>query len=718
MIATAERSPSAQRTECTLTLHAEASCRVLSIELGLAKPLDSIDAIVDEITGRVTENSPVASGTPSIALPAQLPPLLLTRQGAARMYRLAPALFPSLLNCLLKASVRASPGGDAARKNLTHLISALAPQLVGGCDVVSAKGRSGAVRQALVAGLGPVLDVYDQPPRLVNVAATLLHAGVVAEGHVLPSLRRRLVEICRANVESWNMDTATICCYFAVEYVERALTAEYIAADSPRLRSPGNFLSTSGWSSFGSTGFTPRQSLERNSSQPGSREGSPRFSVGSSLRIDPADFSAFPSGSPLPFPERLPPNNSSANITIISTMILCAGVLQQQAVLSLGHWLLQAIQNMFPDRANAVAITPLAAVALTQLLARNGRSFRVSTAAPNVKYCDAVIITVSRLVREMVRVGHFGRIVTTSDDVDDEGTTRPDSVHCAGSGTSLQWVPRYLGLVMQAVQVMQGTSPSRDAQTALGKLYGCALRFYVGYRTSLAEPPKQYNTPFSPGYRVVRPSGSGSASSSSSSPSPTRRESTAAEIGSPTSPTNVGTAAGTTRPSIADTMDISDVVLRLVLRTLDIVFHDYAAGYPDVLRSAVVQSAVPHSTLLQSVIKECALRSGDPDKPIHLDLLETFAAVASSDIDAAILAMPPGAPPRLAGCIPCGCDVLPFAGLPLNVTSDGGLSAVQKRSALHLALGALREGWWATQAKSCLRPTLDTLDYDEFARLV
>jgi hypothetical protein len=330
----------------------------------------------------------------------------------------------------------------------------------------------------------------------MSVCAALVFSRIADSRSFLGLIKKRLPEASRS-AEWWTADVAAMHCLLVVENFQSSIRKED-SSDPPPV--------VAHWGEGRFTQSTHRSSVDLSSSQ--TREGSPT-----------ALSELFVMG----FPDKAPQSVTVPVAVMMSCLLLCAGPLGPQPALTMGQWALQSLTT-YP-----LTIT---AAALMQLLLKYPRVLRVGTAAQGVRFCEGVVAACCRILTTLFeRRLQFGTSASESMRGDD------DVLY------SLEVMPCFCLLCLQAVITGRGIPLCKSAQQSLGRLFVFMSRLYVSIRSEEEEHGKV---------------------------------------------TQRGTAN-------------IDRCFRCVCRAIDIVLHDYEAGSPDGLRSVLFATVTPHSTIMQKL---------------------------------------------------------------------------------------------------------------------
>lgn len=508
---------------------------VLAVELGLV-PSQPVQTVAD-VVNAVIATFHTTTTTSSLDSQLILPPSMHSPVDVRRWYVLNPTFVSSLLTALL----RECSGGSrnhlvpATCRSIVHILQSIAP--------IVNMPREGRLFDSFLATASVSLDYIVGAHTALSVAAAILYALSYTENpptSVLKVIGRRLEEASK-DPNSWSTEAAALACILTIEYLRPMAALEVdqgeVAAQSPwdaLTRGPVDILSG-------------RSVLSGRGGSAARRDMSPESTHGSSLVLS--------------FPEKLPTNYSLPTSVMMSCVALSTeAVLTSQQAINLGNWFLTSLDSL------PLTVT---ATALTQLLMRHGRTFKVISATIKqeqpMKFCEATIVVCSRAVTTLYeqRVQHgvhasyaFG---------DHEAVDDWDAILHA-----VDVIPSFTILILQAVRSSQGLLLCAKAQAAIGKLFVFLSRLFVSHRTYTEEATDRNSRRFS-AHRVV------------------------------------------------------EQCLRAVARAVDTLLHDYEAGCPELLRADLVASSAPNSSLLNRVE---SVSGGN-----MTDLLETiFAASAELPI--------------------------------------------------------------------------------------
>lgn len=636
---------------------ATVACRpeFLALELGVVTTCRSLQDVVQGVVGQLNK---ACENTASNAPPRQqcLPQMLRSRKDTARLFHRNASFFVLLLEALLKESVRSSALGEVARSEFCFIIEAITPYLPPDDQLVL------DMFSPLVSSAQVALDYVDGSHRALGLAASLVLSGVAQPTSLMPCIRRRIQEIRKGGHEVWTADTATMVCLSVLDALASTVSAEEAAlSDETGCADMG--LKDNQWTCLRKKDATPRMSSSRGPSPRQSAPSYERQESGSAGGSGTFVFVGKDSGGlAIPFPEKLPTTFTVSSSVIVSCAILTCNTITLQPALSLGQWCLQALSTL------PLTIT---ACALSQLLARFPKAFRVSVSAheKGVRFCDAVVSHCCRIVTTLFerRVLHgvhgpLERGGESKDIID-------DAIH------SVDVMPCFIMLCVEAIRISRGLLLGAEAQASLGRLFCHVCRLYVSHHSySEEEQAKARSLLGSTGEQEYTPK----------------------------------------KRHIP--CDVVEQVLRATLRAVDIVLHDYEAGTPEILRQALVHAAPPHATLLNKVL-ECGALSR------HLDLMETIIAVTDSELDARISATvinmkatspEPTVAFSLAGWLPASADA-PVLSLPQINGEGGGLLARQKKWVVRRMADYFRREWFIAKVGIQISQLPDT---DEGAREV
>jgi hypothetical protein len=607
-----------------------------------------------------------------------LPPSLQSKRGVCRIYLLSPGFMVELLEALLKECGRPHYFGEACRRNFCFLVEAITPLLYPSSSSSSAASGSlasysgeASLFSGLVTTAQFTLD-YVGGAQGLAIATSLLFSGIATVPSLLPMLRRRLQEVVKVE-ESWTAEAAAMLCLTYLDGLGAAAGGSVKPGDAAPSSSPDYADATDNpWTSVRHRDPTPRLSARIGSS--------PRLlgDVSLSREASPQQSGEFvmlqrdPSFINIPFPDKLPTAITVPAAVVVSVAILSSITLTVQPALKLGQWCLQALHTM------PLTIT---ACALSHLLLKFPKGFRVSTTAVTsgsssssssqpLRFCEAVIIHCCRIVTTLferrLQHGVHGAYRNAEECV----------LEVDEAIQSVDVMPCFLLLCIQAIQCNLGLPLCDDAQRHLGRLFVHASRLYVSHHSYIdelaaGEPDHQRSR------RGVR-------------------EECPAEHDAPAM--SQSRMRGCEREH-QKTVDVVSQVFRATLRAVDLVLHDYSAGNPETLRQTLSQSGPPHGVLVNRAQDYGAVVA-------HQDLMETLTAAIDPALDQKIkmhIAATVNTTAKIAqhqaavkfslvGWLPASGDLPVLGGFPF--AADGGLCAKQKVWVVRRMLDYFRREWF------------------------
>lgn len=556
-----------------------------------------------------------------------LPPVLQSHRGITRVFLISPDFIVELLETLLKETARNNILGDACRRHFCFIVEGITPliDVPNRHDLFASLTTSAQFTLDYVGGSGGLA-----------IITSMLFSGIAAQSTLLPTLRRCLQEVVK-HEESWTADVAAMLCLSYLETLsasvekEEATSASQLAASSSAVFPSADAVNP--WTFVGKQNrVTPRFSLVRPSDAP-SISSSGDFLL---ISKDPSTIVN------IPFPEKMPTSITVPSAAIISCAIMSSQTLTVKSALKLGQWCLQALHSL------PLTIT---ACALTHLMIKFPSAFRVSMAPGEkpMRFCDSVIVSSCRIVTTLferrLQHGVYGHFHNADVETFPEYVAEQDeSVH------SVDVMPCFLTLCLQAIQCNAGLLLSDDSQRYLGKLFVHTSRLYVSHHSFIEE-----------GHHVA-------------SNTPQRH----------------------ITPQRQEPSEIVSKVFRATLRAVDLVLHDYEAGSPEVLRLALVQSAPPNAVLINRTQEYGSFLE-------HQDLMETIFAACDGQLEARLRSSQ--ANPKesgrnanannkvsLVGWLPCSADPPVLGGSPY--APDGGLTIRQKRWVVRRMLEYFKREWY------------------------
>lgn len=652
---------------------------LVALELGLHPDAsiwrnygDVVQCVISEVSRRMPHDPLGKGGAPAQAnrtafspvdqvdrWVSALPTGLQSKRGVHRIYLLAPSFIVELLEGLLKESGRTNLFGEACRRCFSFLVEAITPLVPSG---VASKETSFST---LVTTAQFTLDYVGGPGGLA-IATSLLFSGIASVPSLLPMLRRRLQEIVKVE-ECWTADAAAMMCVTYLDGLVGVVKKEEVSP--PASESQMDSIENNPWSTIKNREATPRLSARKSSQLADSRDASPKSGEFVMLSKDPSFVN-------IPFPEKMPTVITVPSAVIVSVAVLSSATLTVQPALKLGQWCLQALHTL------PLTIT---ACALAHLLLKFPKAFRVSTTAVStglvgdqrssssspataLRFCEVVIIHCCRIVTTLferrLQHGVHGAFSNS-----EECVLEMDDVV-----QSVDVMPCFLLLCIQAIQCNLGLPLCDEAQRYLGRLFVHASRLYVSHHSFVEE---------------------GSAGASGGSRNGRETADSSVQHDTTLSPSR-------RRGFVRDPMrkiDVVSSVFRASLRAVDLVLHDYAAGNPETLRQMLAQAGPPNGVLVNRAQEYGA--SVD-----HQDLMETISAATDPQLDSRIKTYitntvnttakqaqnQAASKFSLIGWIPASADLPILGGYPF--ASDGGLSPKQKLWVVRRMLDYFKREWF------------------------
>lgn len=576
-----------------------------------------------------------------------------------------------LLEALLRESGRSNQFGEACRKNFCFLVEAITPLIYQSTTATPNTSTHDSPFSSLVTTAQFTLD-YVGGAQGLAIATSLLFSGIATVPSLLPMLRRRLQEVVKIE-ESWTAEAAAMLCITYLDGLGAAsATTKHSDAAGPTSSPDYTDSSDNPWTTVRNREPTPRLSARLGSSprllgDSSSREASPQQS-GEFIMLQRDPFIN------IPFPEKMPTAITVPAAVVVSVAILSSITLTVQPALKLGQWCLQALHTM------PLTIT---ACALSHLLLKFPKGFRVSTtavsvgsssssSAPPLRFCEAVIIHCCRIVTTLferrLQHGVHGAYRNAEECV----------LEVDEAIQSVDVMPCFLLLCIQAIQCNLGLPLCDDAQRHLGRLFVHASRLYVSHHSYIDEL--------------------GSSGGSQEQQRGSRRGGRDEAGESDTATISVSRKRGCEREQ-QKPVDVVSQVFRAALRAVDLVLHDYAAGNPETLRQTLSQSGPPHGVLVNRSqeygaavahqdLMESLIASIDPllDQKIKTHIAATLNTTAKGAQHQAATKF------SLIGWLPASSDLPVLGGFPF--AADGGLCTKQKMWVVRRMLDYFRREWF------------------------